>query len=584
MKTNQPRCLVLLFSFLCFSFYTFGVNQVDSLKQLLNTKKGEERFQILEKLGNFYSNNNLDSSNYYITELKNTAIKAGNIKYEAVANSSLAIYHYYKGNSFEAIDYIKKAIELHKQVNDSVNLADSYNILAGIYGENGHYSKSIEFLSKAIEIFKARDDLLSMVAAYNNLGFLYMELENYEKAINYYKEAISIIDKNDFNKHKGFLYNNLGICYKNTEKYKDALYYYQKALAEYKKYKMKNAIPKLYLNIGIVYGFRLINQDSALYYFERGIELGKKDDVNSLAGFYNSLGLLYKNKKQYNKSIYYLLNALSAAEDNKDLKGQIDAQIQLSEVKSNTNNYREALDHYKQYTLLKDSTEAKKTEITIAQLEEKFENYKKNIIIKQLKIEQKAAKQFRFFMVAGIIFLFAVLCFIVFILFQRRKRHIIEQKLLMAEKQTAEEELKFKTKQLVSQALIMVQKNKMLRELFDSIKAAQKEPASKLPQFLTIFRNKINQNLKSEKEWELFKLYFEQINKTFFDKLKEINSLLTQGDLRLAALIKLKLNIKEAALVLNLSPTSVKSSRSRLRSKLKLDNSEDLATFIESID
>ena len=584
MKTNQPRCLVLLFSFIFFSFHTFGITQVDSLKQLLDTKKGEERFQILEKLGNFYSNNNLDSSNYYITELKNTAIQAGNIKYEAVANSSLAIYHYYKGNSFEAIEYIKIAIELHKQVNDSVNLADSYNILAGIYGENGHYSKSIEFLSKAIEIFKARDDLLSMTAAYNNLGFLYMELENYEKAIKYYKEAISIIDKNNFNTHKGHLYNNLGICYKNTEKYKDALNYYQKALTEYKEYKMENAIPNLYLNIGIVYGFRLINQDSALYYFEQGIELGKKDDINSLAGLYNSLGLLFKNQKQYDKSIYYLSKALSSAEGNRDLKGQIDAQLQLSEVKRNTNNYLEALDHYKQYTFLKDSTEAKKTEITIARLEEKFENDKNNIIIQQLKTEQKAAKQLRVFMVAGIIFLFVVLCFIVFILFQRKKRYIIEQKLLKAGKQTAEEELKFKTKQLVSQALVMVQKNKMLSELFDSIKAAQKEPASKLPQFLTIFRTKINQNLKSEKDWELFKLYFEQINKTFFDKLKEINSLLTQGDLRLAALIKLKLNIKEAALVLNLSPTSVKSSRSRLRSKLKLDNSEDLAIFIESVE
>jgi DNA-binding CsgD family transcriptional regulator len=79
-------------------------------------------------------------------------------------------------------------------------------------------------------------------------------------------------------------------------------------------------------------------------------------------------------------------------------------------------------------------------------------------------------------------------------------------------------------------------------------------------------------------------LYFEQINKSFFTKLKTINADLTQNDIKLAALIKLRFNIKEAASVLNLSPNSIKGARSRLRNKLKLESSDDLSLFIEKIE
>jgi len=176
------------------------------------------------------------------------------------------------------------------------------------------------------------------------------------------------------------------------------------------------------------------------------------------------------------------------------------------------------------------------------------------------------------------------LTFIVFALFQRKKRNKLEKELLNAEKQTVEEELQFKNKQMASQALMMMQKNKMLQGLHESIQDAKKEPLEKMPQFLNIFKNQINHNLQSEKDWELFKLYFEQVNKTFFRNLETINPELTQNDLRLAALIKLRFNIKEAASVLNLAPNSIKGARSRLRIKLHLENSEDLALFIAGIE
>ncbi len=78
-------------------------------------------------------------------------------------------------------------------------------------------------------------------------------------------------------------------------------------------------------------------------------------------------------------------------------------------------------------------------------------------------------------------------------------------------------------------------------------------------------------------------MYFEEVNQTFFSKLREINPNTSPAEERLAALIKLKMNIKETASVLNISPSSVKMARHRLRQKLNLPQDIDLYDFIGGI-
>jgi DNA-binding CsgD family transcriptional regulator len=89
--------------------------------------------------------------------------------------------------------------------------------------------------------------------------------------------------------------------------------------------------------------------------------------------------------------------------------------------------------------------------------------------------------------------------------------------------------------------------------------------------------------MNSEKDWDLFKLYFKEVNKNFYTKLQEKCNDLTTGDQELAALFKLNLNIKEAAAVLNISPDSLKKARYHLRKKLGLFDRENLADYLNRI-
>ncbi len=552
-------------------------SQTDSLKMVLQQKQGADKFGILEQLSDYYINNNLDSSLYFLLEMKQLAAKTGNRKYEALSCSSIGLNHFYRGNFFEAEDCEKQAIELQKQIGDTANLADSYNLLAGIYGESGQYSKSTKVLFEAIKIYETQADFTGLVKAYNNLGYLFMKLDNYTKAKEYYEKALLIISENNIKYNKGFLYSNLGICYKEFGENENALTNYRLALQQYKQNLTLNAIPILYQSFGNLFAFRFNKPDSAFYYFNHGIELAKKYDPNSLIELYLSLGEFYGKQKNFEKSIDSYLKSLTAAQSVEDLEGQMQANIHLSEAYKELHNFSKALAYFETYSAFKDSIDVRETETAIARLTEKYENDKNKLLVKQLTIEKKHRSVLLAAMLIGIILLLVAIVFLLYGLKQRKKRTRLEKSIF-------EKELQFKNKELASHALIMMQKNRMLQSLYNSIDEAITGKTEALPQFLNSLKREIKSSFKTESDWELFKLYFEQVNKSFFKKLKEINPNLTQNDIRLAALIKLRFNIKEAASVLNLSPNSIKGARSRLRSKLGLNSSDDLSRFIEAIE
>ena len=152
-----------------------------------------------------------------------------------------------------------------------------------------------------------------------------------------------------------------------------------------------------------------------------------------------------------------------------------------------------------------------------------------------------------------------------------------------AKEKELETELEFKARQLTSHAVSMMQKNKLMQELSANMQKVVKTVNNDQKHEIAKLQQQIKQSLNVEKDWELFKIYFEQVNKDFFTKLLQIEPSLSPNDLRLSALIRLNMNIKEAATVFNIEPASIKSARYRLRKKLSLSQDEDLYGFMRKI-
>lgn len=146
-----------------------------------------------------------------------------------------------------------------------------------------------------------------------------------------------------------------------------------------------------------------------------------------------------------------------------------------------------------------------------------------------------------------------------------------------------QDQIEYRNKQITTHTLHIIQKNETLKELrnkLDAIaKSSQKSPHQEIKKTIKI----IDESFRLDKDWEDFKLYFEQIYTGFYTKLKVNCPALTTQELRHCALIRLNLSLQECATILGISPDSVKVSRSRIRKKLELEKGQGLTDFILSI-
>jgi len=140
--------------------------------------------------------------------------------------------------------------------------------------------------------------------------------------------------------------------------------------------------------------------------------------------------------------------------------------------------------------------------------------------------------------------------------------------------------LQFNAKSLTTNTLNIIHKN----EVLDNIKARVEElrniPQDEVPAKLNGLMNALNFALNIDRDWDNFKTHFEQVHVDFFENIKREFPELNSHDLKLCALIKLNLDTKQMATVLDISPESVKVARSRLRKKLGIATGDNLSAFI----
>ncbi|MFW5760636.1 MAG: triple tyrosine motif-containing protein [Cyclobacteriaceae bacterium] len=145
-----------------------------------------------------------------------------------------------------------------------------------------------------------------------------------------------------------------------------------------------------------------------------------------------------------------------------------------------------------------------------------------------------------------------------------------------------QDQIEFKNKQITTHTLNIIQKNETLKGLKDELEVLVKKSNGEAVEIRKTLR-KIDESFKLDKDWDEFKLYFEQVYTGFYTKLKLSYPELSNQELRHCALIRLNLNAAECASILGISPDSVKVSRTRIRKKLNLPGTQSLSDFILSI-
>ena len=149
--------------------------------------------------------------------------------------------------------------------------------------------------------------------------------------------------------------------------------------------------------------------------------------------------------------------------------------------------------------------------------------------------------------------------------------------LVEAKNEQLNQRIESKNRELAISTMSMIKKNTLLGSSKDEL-----IHVNELSEVKKVIRN-IDKNINDNEDWTYFEEAFNNADKDFLKKIKELHPKLTPNDLRLCAYLRLNLSSKEIASLLNISPKSVEIKRYRLRKRMNLEHKTNLIGYILSV-
>lgn len=178
--------------------------------------------------------------------------------------------------------------------------------------------------------------------------------------------------------------------------------------------------------------------------------------------------------------------------------------------------------------------------------------------------------------------LIALMYFLAFLHKKRLKRHQEkleelhkqrvdqkQQEIVMLRNQQLEKDIIRKSEELANNTMVLIKKNELLSQIKEEVESKVKEKSDSIVRL-------IDKNISTSHDWKVFETNFNQVHESFLKKLQQEYPVLSHGDLKLAAYLRMNLSTKEIAQLLNITIRSVELKRYRLRKKLNISSDENL--------
>lgn len=166
----------------------------------------------------------------------------------------------------------------------------------------------------------------------------------------------------------------------------------------------------------------------------------------------------------------------------------------------------------------------------------------------------------------------------------RQETQANEQRLMQLKNIQLEKELAGKNRELANSAMNIVYKNELLNNVHDELLQLKDSEGRKLSGEQLKKISKIIDDARSdERDWNLFEESFNEAHENFFRKLKQTYPELVPNDLKLCAYLRMNMNSKEIASLLNITTRGVEIRRYRLRKKLNLQHDQNLSEFLMEV-
>ncbi len=526
---------------------------------------------------------------------------------------------------FGAEKILLKVLGIARRHDDYKLTKSALNNLAECYSSTGRTDLAMETYLQLLQKVTEKSDTNAMTVVLVNLGDEYTKRGQYQQAIEAELEAIRLKELSKNYKELAYFYQKLGELFTaDLEKWE---FYVNKALGlsrtpEYSNWYTDIAI---YNDLGFLWSKKGDYAKAEAFYdtmYRLSVEADYPRGINTAASeralmlyqqgrYAEAVPLVRHNYEIYKTeesdySFVYASNLLAAnlikihetSEAIEILKESLlrsrkatlmpeaarSLQL-LAEAYEESGQWQSAFHYQASWFALKDSLDGVEIHNTMNALQTQFETGKKQQLIDRLN-EQAIIEKSRNQMLLGLLALALVAVFLLIFILRLRNRtikqnlvlHEQEQKILKLENEKLSDHLDYKTRELTTATLHLINKNEVLNELREQL-----IPQNSLQPDWQQVVQKIDQNINLDGDWNNFSKHFSEVHPQFFASLKSKFPGLTPNEERLCAYLRINLNTKEISNMLNVTTAAVDKSRNRLRKKLEIGSEVNLTDFLGSL-
>ena len=472
-----------------------------------------------------------DALSFYL-EATTEIEKTNDYQLGFLINSEIGLMYLYRKLNDYAMEYFEKAHHNAELSNNQTYIAFSFIYIARAFSQKKQYNKAIEYYEKAIKIGQVNNYPTILASAMNETSFLFLKTGENKKALQYAKDCIKIkkTDQRIF---------SLGDTYRYLKMYDSAYFYLNQACLSPNIHTARSAYQALYY----------ISQEEKDY--KKAVEYS-----NKLWFYQDSIGKTDRNKaliemqEKYDQQKIINENNLSQIKKDRIIRNVLIALIILSFIIAITN-------YLYQRKIVSQKQEISEKEEKIRYFTMKIHENETLINRNKMRIEELTIQM------EGS---------------QEIKEQWKEQNKIRQEIQQQNEMLKLENNKLQNHISNYAQSLKEKSKELEAMEHLSKENQylHKREAFLCnqlIKQTELFNKLKTTKYidnklWQEIKEKIDLLFDNYTKRLCHQIPSLTDGDIQICCLIKLRFSNGDIANMLAISPTSVSKRKLRLKERI----------------
>lgn len=356
-------------TFIRFFFFLFGIvafsqTPVDSLTKVLSESKNDlDKARLLNEIANEYRGSDPSKTLAYGQQALQLSQKIKFKLEEGNAWLNIGNANIIKGNYPEALNSFTNAQSVFESALETGSdktlelkngLARALGSIGIVFSEQSSYAKALSHHLKAVKIYEGLNNQDKAARVYNNIGIVYQAQGDSFRALEYFVKSLKIQDKIG-DDTAGITLTNIGNIYLSQNNLPQALNHYNRALAFFAKHPDARGLGELYNNFGRYYKASgdLTKAENSFNQALKSFEsIGDKFGASDTYAFLGEIKLAQKN---YPSALSFTEKSLQLGRELGVMERVRDSERMLSELFAKLNQPEKALEHFKAYSIAKDS-------------------------------------------------------------------------------------------------------------------------------------------------------------------------------------------------------------------------------------